>query len=86
MALSDAPHGRSQATAMRDLLRQIDRELNASRPARPTAPPSFALAARTAPAEVRIGSWTLTEDSTTGALIAVDDNGATHVLAQKGTN
>jgi hypothetical protein len=86
MGLSDSPHGRSQATAMRDLLRQLDREINASRPARPTAPPSFALAAAPASMEVRIGSWTLTEDGATGDLLAVDSNGATYVLAQKGTN
>lgn len=87
MSLADT---RSPATAMRDLLRRIDRAANKYSPARPTAPPAapFMLAAAPAPAPapaaVVVGQWRLHQDPETGDLMATDPDGIVHVLLRKG--
>lgn len=72
--ITDGPSGRNPATALRDLLRFLDRDANASHPARPSEPPVMALA-RFAPTlapalTVAIGDWVLSQDPDTGDLIA----------------
>lgn len=79
---------RSQATAMRDLLRRLDRDANRYAPARPTAPPASPLmlaAATPQPSVVAVGDWLLHQDPETGDLMATGPDGTVHTLIQKGT-
>ncbi len=91
MGIKDAPYSRSPNTAMRDLLRQIDRSANTSKVARPTAPPpgggallAFAAAPPPEPSTVAVGDWLLTQDPATGDLLAVHSDGTTRTIATKG--
>lgn len=86
MALADGTAGRSDATAMRDLLRRLERDANAARPARPTALPAMLTAQATAPRTSVGPNWTLAEDPDTGDLIASHTDGTTVVLARKGAS
>lgn len=82
--LKDSPSSRNPDTAMRDLLRQLERNATNYTPARPgTGSTAFAAMAMSAPApaEVRIGDWVLTQNAL-GELVAVHDNGTGHVLAK----
>lgn len=85
--LSDSPDARSTATAMRDFLRQLDRQ-TITPPARPNNPPPPALAlSATQSAEtggVRVGAWVLTEDEASGDLVAAHANGTRRVIATRG--
>lgn len=85
--LADGPDSRSRATAMRDFLRQLDRQ-TIKPPARPKnpPPPSVALTASLSdePAVVRVGGWALTEDTFSGDLVAVHDDGSRQVIATRG--
>jgi hypothetical protein len=91
--MQDSPLARSPATAMRDLLRQLERQ-KIRPPARPTQlPPSgFArLAALTSTesvetASVVVGAWTLTEDPVSGDLVATNEDGTTRTIATKGAS
>jgi hypothetical protein len=85
MGLKDAPYGRSPDTQFRDLLRRLERDQIASHPARPTEPPLMALRAIQAPG-IAIGSWVLSEDTTTGDLVATDPDGNTHVVIPRGAS
>lgn len=83
MSLADA---RSPETAMRDLLRRLDRAANSYAPARPTAPPGLLMmAAQPTPVEVMVGQWRLHQDPETGDLMATDPDGSVHILIRKGT-
>lgn len=87
--IGDSTTGRGTATAMRDLLRGLDRSVNGSHPARPNHPPAggFSLAraiSAPVPAVVTIGAWTLSEDPDSGDLIAThSQTGATTTVARK---
>jgi hypothetical protein len=88
--IKDGPTARSTATAMRDLLRYLERQ-SVTPPARPTAPPPAPLAApaRSLAAEpvlVRVGDWTLTQDSLSGDLVAEHADGTRRTIAVKGTS
>lgn len=85
MSLKDAPSSRSEGTAMRDLLRRLERQANRYSPARPTEPPAMFTLMAPAPATVSVGGWLLHEDPDTGDLMATDPDGATHTLLTKGT-
>lgn len=80
----DLPISRSPNTAMRDLLRQLDRQ-TIRPPMRPrpyTPPPTPTEPIE--PAETRIGAWQLLEDPDSGDLIALHDDGTQRTLATKG--
>jgi hypothetical protein len=91
--MQDSPLARSPATAMRDLLRQLERQKTRP-PARPTQLPPAAMAtfvaltstetAETAP--VVVGAWTLAEDPVSGDLVATNADGTTRTIATKGTS
>lgn len=91
--MQDSPLARSPATAMRDLLRQLERQ-SIKPPARPTHAPSVAMAsfaalastetADTAP--VVVGAWTLSEDPVSGDLVATNADGTTRTIATKGAS
>jgi hypothetical protein len=82
--ITDSPAGRNPATALRDLLRSLDREATAAHPARPSAPPALLLA-RAAPAPVTVGDWVLSQDPDTGDLVATHGiTGATATVALNG--
>lgn len=78
--IKDAPSGRSPETAMRDLLRQIERQATGYTPYRPAGPTVMAALSVPPPPEVRIGNWVLTQNDT-GDLVAVNDDGTTRVVA-----
>lgn len=88
--MQDSPLARSPATAMRDLLRQLERQ-QVKPPARPTEPPpagpAFAALRSTEtaePAPLVVGAWTLTEDPISGDLVATNADGTTRTIATKG--
>lgn len=92
--MQDSPLARSPATAMRDLLRQLERQ-KIKPPARPTRPPALAATvsraaltstetAETAP--VVVGAWTLAEDAVTGDLVATHQDGTIRTIATKGAS
>jgi hypothetical protein len=90
--MQDSPLARSPATAMRDLLRQLERQ-KIRPPARPTQLPAgvstFAALTSTESAEttsVVVGAWTLTEDAASGDLVATNADGTTRTIATKGTS
>lgn len=86
MSVKDSPSGRSSATTMRDLLRQLARQADANHPARPN-PPSQTRSERSLAAErdqVRVGGWVIKQDALSGDLIAVDPDGAHHTLISRG--
>jgi hypothetical protein len=91
--MQDSPLARSPATAMRDLLRQLERQ-KIRPPARPThLPPAgfatFAALSSTEtdePAPVVVGAWTLTEDPVSGDLVATNQDGTTRTIATKGAS
>lgn len=91
--MQDSPLARSPATAMRDLLRQLERQ-KIRPPARPTQPPPAAMATFAAlrstetaeSAPVVVGAWTLTEDPVSGDLVATNADGTTRTIATKGTS
>jgi hypothetical protein len=82
--------GRSRDTAMRDLLRRLDRASTYVPPARPTELPEPLLLAMTAaPADpVAVGRWVPHTDPDTGTqtwqLIFTDPDGNDHVLIPPG--
>lgn len=84
--IKDAPSGRNPETAMRDLLRRLERANTASKPARPTQPPTTVLAARSAaPSELLVGDWVLSQHPDTGDLIATNAlTGTSATVAYKG--
>lgn len=88
--MGDSPLARSPATAMRDLLRSLERQ-TIKPPARPTHPPATVAALTApsatetaAPAVVQVGAWTLAEDPDSGDLVATNADGTTRTLATKG--
>lgn len=97
--IKDSTTARATSTAMRDLLRYLERRTIIP-PARPTAPPLAPLGAASAgaelggparpltaePAPVRVGDWTLTQDPLSGDLVATHVDGTTTTVATKGTN
>lgn len=82
MSLKD--HGRATDTALRDLLRRLERDANAYSPARPSAPPPAMLAAAPAPQVVQVGDWTLSQDPDSGDLVATHNDGTTRTVASRG--
>lgn len=92
--MQDSPLARSPATAMRDLLRQLERQ-KIKPPARPTQLPAAPAAApfpalmstETAePASVAVGAWTLAEDPVSGDLVATNEDGTTRTIASRGAS
>ena len=91
--IKDSPSSRSPDTAMRDLLRRLER-LTISPPARPNNPPPpaapMALSTGLAgphmaeQAPVAIGQWVLVEDSLSGDLVARHADGTVRTLASRG--
>lgn len=90
--IKDSTTARSPATAMRDLLRFIERQ-TIKPPARPNNPPPPLLAARSEPpagpqsdeqAVVSIGAWVLSEDALSGDLVATHADGTTRTVATRG--
>lgn len=85
--IPDSPAARSPDTALRDLLRRLERNTVGSKPARPSAPPTARQEPSQGPATaspVRVGDWELTEDPDTGDLIATHAHtGATRIVARK---
>lgn len=93
--IKDSTTARSPATAMRDLLRFLERQ-TITPPARPNNPPALLAAppaARSAPpaglqsneqAAIRIGAWVLAEDALSGDLVATHADGTTRTVATRG--
>lgn len=83
--------GRSTDTALRDLLRRLDRQINASHPVRPSATSetttlsTFTTDTALDGTTVTVGDWVLSQDAETGDLVATDSTtGAATVVARKG--
>lgn len=86
MTVKNTPSGRLPETAMRDLLRNLERQADANHPARPgTEPPLAALTATTSAVQdyIRIGRWQITEDALSGDLVALGPDGDTHTLIHR---
>lgn len=87
--IGDSTAAGSSGTALRDLLRHLDRNATGSHPARPTTPPpsGFARMALAAPVEqtaLSVGDWTFTQDPDTGDLIVTNsETGAATTVARK---
>lgn len=82
--IPDSPAARSSDTAMRDLLRRLERSVIGSHPARPSAPPPPALTLAAPATTVQIGNWALTQDPATGDLIATHtETGTSTTVARR---
>lgn len=91
--IKDGPASRSPQTAMRDLLRRLEREATRSRPMRPNPPMGGAMALAALPSAdttaaattVAVGDWLLSQDDDTGDLIATNtQTGSSTTVARRG--
>lgn len=75
-------NARSTDTAMRDLLRHLERQ-TVTPPMRPRPWPEEPAEAISG-SGIRIGAWVLTEEPETGDLVATNDDGTQRTVATKG--